>query len=400
MALLVTHDIGGNQEGLDGFALVDVPADNGDYYTFDGSNDGLKKTQYGDETTIDIYAKFRIHNKSKSIAQILWKSGGNVNGIAIGLDASGNIGLFGAASSSRTSITIANSLIANDVWYELYANTAKVSLKKVSDGSFVSNTGTATPGNGSGDETIAFGEFSPITGGYGNAEWFDGDIDIVEIWDAGTLSFPTADTEETEDTKLDINLHALGLHSMGTDIHAASWEYAHTVLDLSAYYQSLENAKLDISVQVCALSDFVLDVSLTDGIMLIDTILDLAACFQKIEDAKLDMVAWGYNTQDAKFDGMAAAWVRKDQKTDMFAGVENLESIPMSIISAREISSINAMLDMNITDGVSLQDGLLDIEITDAVLLDDAGLDLAVIEVAPTFRAVYAMHLDSVITEI
>ena len=191
-----------------------------------------------------------------------------------------------------------------------------------------------------------------------------------------------------------------GLQNMKLDIAAGAFGCADTMLDLSAYYRTIEDARLDILLVVTALSDFILDVNLTDGIMLIDTMINLAAYYQTLEDAKVDIETWGDNTQDAKVNGWAAAWGRKDQKLDTFAGLENLEIIKMSIISAMETSNINAMLDMCISDGDSMHDVLLDIEVSDGVLLHDAGLDLAVIEIAPTFKAVYAMHLDSVITEI
>jgi len=60
----------------------------------------------------------------------------------------------------------------------------------------------------------------------------------------------------------------------------------------------------------------------------------------------------------------------------------------------------NAVLDIQITDGIDLQDSILDIQITDGIDLYDAGLDIAVVGGIPAFRAVYAMHLDSVIKEV
>ena len=191
-----------------------------------------------------------------------------------------------------------------------------------------------------------------------------------------------------------------GLQDIKLDIAAGAFGYADTMLDLSAYYQSLNNAQLDISVQALALADLIFDVSLTDGIVLIDKILDLAAYYQAFEDAKLDIEAWGYNTQDATFDGILAAWARKDKSLDIHAGAQVLETLAMGIAAAKERSDSNARLDVRLTNGFTLQDGRLDIITTDGRKLTDIGLDIAVIEVMPTFRAVYAMHLNSVITEI
>ncbi|MBU8911946.1 MAG: hypothetical protein KOO65_11810, partial [Desulfobacterales bacterium] len=69
-------------------------------------------------------------------------------------------------------------------------------------------------------------------------------------------------------------------------------------------------------------------------------------------------------------------------------------------LAAMENTANNVVLDLWISDGDSLQDSALDIEITDGIKLHDVGLDLAVVGVMPTFRAVYAMHLDSVIKEV
>jgi hypothetical protein len=191
-----------------------------------------------------------------------------------------------------------------------------------------------------------------------------------------------------------------GLQDMKLDIAAGAIGYADTILDLSAYYQSLNDAQLDIAVHALVLADLVLNISLTDGIVLIDKILDLAAYYQALADAKLDIEAWEDNTQDARFDGFLAAWASKDKPLDIHAGAQVLETLAMGISAAKDLSDSNARLDMWLSNGFTLQDGRLDIITTDGRKLKDIGLDIAVIEVMPTFRAVYAMHLNSVITEI
>lgn len=389
MALLVTHDIGGNQEGLDGFSLVDSPVDNGDYYTFDGVDDGLQKGSYGDETTIDIYCKIRIHDKAKGVAQIFWKSGGASHGIAVGIDASGNLGLFGRSFDSLTSNTIPATDYSNDVWYELYANTSKICLKNISTGELVESSSEVTPGSGSDNEAIGVAyTHSPITGADTTSEYFDGDVDIVELWDSGTLTFPTSEETATEDFK--------------TDIKAEGWGKADIVLDLSAYFQKLENLKLDIKLHGWSLENLPLDLDIVSesSESLSDSHFDLSAYYQKIEDMKTDLLTWGDTQDDIEWDAIVAGWEKEDKKLDISAGLQALESMSFGIQAAKEISNINAQIDINTTDGINTQDSLFDLEITDGTLLYDAGLDLAVIEVMPSFKAVYAMHLESVITEI
>ena len=191
-----------------------------------------------------------------------------------------------------------------------------------------------------------------------------------------------------------------GLQDMKLDIAAGAIGYADTILDLSAYYQSLNDAQLDIAVHALVLADLVLSINLTDGIVLIDKILDLAAYYQALADTKLDILTWGEIAQDAQISGIVAGWARKDKTLDIHAGSQVMEALAMGIAAAKDLSDSNARLDMWLSNGFTLQDGRIDIITTDGRKLKDIGLDIAVIEVMPTFRAVYAMHLNSVITEI
>lgn len=190
-----------------------------------------------------------------------------------------------------------------------------------------------------------------------------------------------------------------GLSDMAADIAAVTHGYAHTALDLAASYQKLEDIQLDILLHGYALAHLPMDLH-AGAIVIIDKILDLAISYQKLEDTKLDILTWGDKAQDAKIDGIVAGWARKDKKLDMFICAQIMEAMAMGIAAAKEISNSNARLDMWISNGYTLQDGRLDIITTDGRKLKDMGLDLAVIEVMPAFKAVYAMHLSSVITEI
>lgn len=198
MALETEHNLGSNNEGVDGATTTGSPVDNSNYYTFDGSADGLYySSDYGDETAIDIYAKFRVHNKGSGTAQIIWKSGGHGGGIAIGMDASGNLGIFGNNGGSVTSNTVASENVPENAWLELRASKSRIKLVDVDAGTVIGDyESSITVSAGGAEESIAYGEFlsgsggtSPITATE-SYEWFDGDIDFIEIWSEGTLGFP------------------------------------------------------------------------------------------------------------------------------------------------------------------------------------------------------------------
>jgi hypothetical protein len=191
MALVERHNLGSNYSWFCGTALKGTPTDGGDYYTFDGTGQGLNfRDAWGDETTIDIKVKVRVHNKSKGAGQIFWKSGGNGNGIAVGIDASNNLGIFGR-SGSVTSITLSSANYKNDTWYYLYGTSSGIVLQEVNDPrNYTYQSGSITSGNGTSQESIGYSETQcPITGAGVDSSYFDGDVDYVELYTKGTLEF-------------------------------------------------------------------------------------------------------------------------------------------------------------------------------------------------------------------
>ena len=195
------HNIGGDDEGLDGGTALNGPTDNGGYYTFDGVDQGIYwGSDWGNETTIDgIKARVRFtdfNSVSGNNASTIWKSGGNVNGIGLGIDKEyvQRIGIFGIVGSARTSITIDRGLLEENVWYIIYATPTKLTIQKESDSTGYTKTGTVTPGNGSGNESIgcSYGT-CPIAAGNVRS-YFSGDIDYVEIYTDGSLTPPDLTT--------------------------------------------------------------------------------------------------------------------------------------------------------------------------------------------------------------
>ena len=186
MTLLDTYDFGGNDDGLAGFSTLNSPTDNDDYYTFNGTNQGLYvASDYGDESDIDIVVRFRVHTKQTST---LWKSGGATNGIAVGLSGS-NLGIFGRSGNTLTSIVTSDFDV--DTWYTLYCSKSKIELHDDS-GCVARETGTVGAGNGATAESVGYAESqSPITYATSDADYFDGDIDYVSIYDGDSCPFPT-----------------------------------------------------------------------------------------------------------------------------------------------------------------------------------------------------------------
>jgi len=191
-AEITKFEFGSSRGGVEYQVAVNAPTDNGTYYTFDGTNQGLYSNQtasvsWGNETIFDIHVKFRAHDKAKGSIQTIWKSGGSGNGIAVGIDASGNLGIFGR-SSSLTSIIFSAAQYSNDTWYILKASHSKVQLYDVVAETFIENTGTATPGNGTSYQSFGYSEHQcPISGGSGDQSYFDGDIADVYMWAIGDI---------------------------------------------------------------------------------------------------------------------------------------------------------------------------------------------------------------------
>lgn len=190
MNLLQEYLFGGSQNGLEGFTAYNAPTDNGTYYTFNGTNQGAYDSTYLAEANYcDIYAKFRVHDKSKGIIQIIYKSGGRTNGIAIALDASGNLGIFGAENYNYTDNTIPVSKVPENTWLELYASKRSVRLYNAETGDLIDTKyGYFNSLLGSGLASIGYGYNSDPTENTfvtapGGQHFFDGDISIVRIYE-------------------------------------------------------------------------------------------------------------------------------------------------------------------------------------------------------------------------
>jgi len=190
-----TRNIGGDEDGTAGLTITGSPIDNNTYYTFNGSTDGLSNSSnLGNSSTEVIYARIRIHNKDKGIAQVIWKDGGGTKGLALGIDENGNLGLFGGLDGNKANaIIITPTDYENNIWYDIYATRTRVSLvNTIKDELIATNTGDCVTGDGDGEESIGYAyNNSPLTLNIGTAiEFFEGDIDFVKIYTEGQLRAP------------------------------------------------------------------------------------------------------------------------------------------------------------------------------------------------------------------
>jgi len=200
--ILLLRDLGGNQEGTDGATVQSSPVDGGDYYSFDGVDDGF---HYGvssiPENSHDGHIRFRVHDRytlNITNGRILWKSGSNSQGIGVGFHVkSGSFGLGAFSSSTYTYIRIPQFVLKLGRWYDFRWSVVndKIYLKDLLTGETFSKTGSIAAGDSSGGfESIGYSSASnPVGGGPGSDGYCNCDVDFVKIYDGGSLPIPTGD---------------------------------------------------------------------------------------------------------------------------------------------------------------------------------------------------------------
>jgi len=88
-----------------------------------------------------------------------------------------------------------------------------------------------------------------------------------------------------------------------------------------------------------------------------------------------------------------------DVTLHIFAGIEEREDATLDIAVSRGAWS-RVMLDIDLSDGTLTSDAMMDIELSDGNKTQDVGLDIMAVNMAPTFQAVNAIQLSSVMEEI
>ena len=147
------------------------------------------------------------------------------------------------------------------------------------------------------------------------------------------------------------------------------------------------------------LSDMKLDIALY-GNSLADLSLDIHMGAIISQDAPLSLEAYYQALGDSRIDADVMALVFENEALDIFAALRDLENVCLGVQLAEEVTKDNALLDLYCSDGYVKEDSCLDLYLGDGVKRNDFGLTISLIEQAPVFEAVYAMHLNSAIKEI
>lgn len=221
----ITRDVGGSDNGVAGAAVNNNSTDNNTYYTFNGTDSYLRwDSSISSTGSRDYKIRFRLHNKNKNAAQVMWKSGGNTNGVALGLNSTNRLGLYTRNDSIRYDITFDNTQFEENVWYILYASETRVSLWNESTETFVEVFGSIEIGTGSADEAMGAGAHSlagsstsVISSDTDPTAFFDGDVDFVAIYNQGNLDFPREHLEgwSGENSSLHIESRDMGSNDQG-----------------------------------------------------------------------------------------------------------------------------------------------------------------------------------------
>jgi hypothetical protein len=169
-----------------------------DHIEFDGTEGLYAGDDWGDETLLEFVVGFSVD--SFSSAATFYKSGGSSNGVGVGIDASGNIGIFGMDDDSLSSITVSSTTLSTGTQYILYATQTEVRIYDAAlTELLLRSTGSISIAAGTSYESLGFSQNgSPITAGTGNCDYLDGKLYFFELWLVGQLAFPVLNVEEKE----------------------------------------------------------------------------------------------------------------------------------------------------------------------------------------------------------
>ncbi len=197
-----SRNLGSKNNNSSGLSLFNEPIDNGTYYTFDGATNGLFNSTYVGETSEEVcLIRLRIHNKNKGSIQTIWKDGGSSNGVGVGIDASGNLGIFGVNNTTPADpITIPSTNYENNVWYDVFFTRDRVSIVNSNTGILIDTAiGDCITADGTANESIGYCTYqSPISLNTGSdIDFFEGDIDFIEVYIEGNLVAPSTNPNNT-----------------------------------------------------------------------------------------------------------------------------------------------------------------------------------------------------------
>ena len=199
------YDFGSSEGGTYGFSFTGSPTWNSDNVEGDGNDAGHRAGDYGPTPTAGYGVVVEVSVDTFSSAQVYWKVGDEVDGIAIGNDASGNVGVFARSSSSLTSITIsASTYLSTATKYFIYATESDLKIYDDTLSLVAEATGSLTVGTPAENiSVLGYVYGSPITGGTSTwGEYLDGRLYMVEVWEEADLEFPPQNWYHAEDNEI------------------------------------------------------------------------------------------------------------------------------------------------------------------------------------------------------
>lgn len=196
-------NFGSDVGGIYTFSPTGDPTTNTDHIAFDG-NDGMHDTTVHTDPHDRAFVIKFSYTSTFSAVQTLWKTGDEINGIAIGTDSSGNLGVFARSSSTLTSITVdgATDCSTSTIYY-IYVTDTAVKVYDSVLSLVAENTGTITIGtlSGSNDNdsvgTSVYG--CPIDGSTSTwNSYLTGNVYSVEYWEESEFTFPPSNWYHSE----------------------------------------------------------------------------------------------------------------------------------------------------------------------------------------------------------
>jgi len=90
------------------------------------------------------------------------------------------------------------------------------------------------------------------------------------------------------------------------------------------------------------------------------------------------------------------AEILEDLSLDLDICNRELWDLPLNV-SVADYFLEDAKFNLSLDSSLQLVDLSLNLDLTDGVVYEDVGLNLLVIDELPTFKGIYAMHLESVL---
>jgi hypothetical protein len=173
-------------------------------------------------------------------------------------------------------------------------------------------------------------------------------------------------------------------HDITSRLEAADWDMEDLAAFLSAYYDKLQDAGMDLA---------------TWGVHYDDLKSFLAAHFQNVDDFKAALETWATRYDDHTARLQAADWHITDFAAPLGAWAQSLSPLAI-ILRAVKYGFKNVSTFLRAHDGIELYDLGLLLYVIEGIATNDLGLNLRVIKAGMAFRSVTAQKVSSVLHEV